>query len=74
MAREFVQVFVIQCKSTGEFLREDLTYSRLLADAGRLYDVQEASETAQFNLDYDYAISTFFEYERVGPIVHFSSH
>ena len=68
MARELVQVYVIQCKSTGEFLREDLTYSRLLAEAGRLHDVQEASETGQFNLDYDYAISTFFEYERVQRI------
>lgn len=70
MARELVQVYVIQCKSTGEFLREDLTYSRLLVEAGRLYDVQEASETAQFNLDYDYAISTFFEYERVQRIAY----
>lgn len=70
MARELVQVYVIQCKSTGEFLREDLTYSRLLAEAGCLHDVQEASETAQFNLDYDYAISTFFEYERVQRLVY----
>lgn len=73
MSREFVQVFVIQCRSTGEFLREDLTYSRLLSEAGRLHDVQEASETAQFNLDYDYAISTFFELETVRPKLDFSS-
>lgn len=70
MARELVQVYVIQCNSTGEFLREDLTYSRLLAEAGRLHDVQEALETAKFNLDYDYAISTFFEYERVQRITY----
>lgn len=67
MARELVQVYVIQCKSTGEFLREDLTYSRLLSDAGRLHDVEEAAETAQFNLDHDYAIATFFEYECTSP-------
>ncbi|KAB2963856.1 hypothetical protein [Zoogloea sp.] len=64
MARELVQVFVIQCKSTGEFLREDLTYSRFLTEAGRLHDVQEASETARDNLDYDYVISSFWEMEK----------
>lgn len=67
MARDFVQVFVIQCRSTGEFMREDLTYSRLLSDAGRLYDVQEAAETAQWNLEQDYAISTFWELSRALP-------
>lgn len=65
MSREFVQVFVIQCASTGEFLTEDLNYSRSLKRAGRLYDVQEAAETAQFNLDHDFEISTFFEYSKV---------
>lgn len=67
MAREMVQVFVIQCRSTGDFLREDLTYSRLLKEAGRLYDVQEAAETAQWNLEGDYEISTFWELGRVTP-------
>lgn len=62
--RELVQVYVIQCKSTGEFLCPDLTYSRLLKDAGRLFDPTEAAETAQCNLDHDYAISTFWEYRR----------
>lgn len=61
MARDFVQVFVIQCRSTGEFMRDDCTYSRLLSEAGRIYDVQEASETAQWNLEQDYAISAFWE-------------
>lgn len=65
MTREMVQVFVIQCASTGEFLTEDLNYSRSLKRAGRLYDVQEAAETAQFNLDHDFEISTFFEYSKV---------
>lgn len=62
MSREMVQVFVIQCASTGEFLTEDLNYSRSLKRAGRLYDVQEAAETAQFNLEHDFEISTFFEF------------
>lgn len=65
MAREMVQVFVIQCASTGEFLTDDLNYSRSLKRAGRLFDVQEAAETAQFNLEHDYEIITFFEYSNL---------
>ena len=65
MARDFVQVFVIQCRTTGEFMRDDCTYSRLLSEAGRIYDVQEAAETAQWNLEQDYAISAFWELSRV---------
>lgn len=61
-SREFVQVYVIQCKSTGEFLCSDLTYSRYLRDAGRLFDPTEAAETARFNLDHDFLIDTFYEY------------
>lgn len=61
-ARELVQVYVIQCKSTGEFLCADLTYSRLLKDAGRLFHPTEAVETAQFNLEHDYEIAAFYEY------------
>lgn len=64
MARELVQVYVIQCKSTGEFLRSDLTYSRFLKEAGRLFHPTEAAETAQFNLEHDYEIATFYEFRK----------
>lgn len=67
MARELIQVYVIQCASTGEFLTSDLCYSRSLLKAGRLYDPTEASETARDNLDHDYEIHTFFEY--INPVI-----
>jgi hypothetical protein len=64
MARELVQVFVIQCVTTGEFLTSDLEYSRSLKRAGRLFDFQEAVETAHDNLDYDFEISSFHEFKK----------
>jgi len=57
----FRQVFVIQCKSNGVFLTEELTYANSLRRAGRLYDIEEAQETARFNLSEDYEIHSFYE-------------
>lgn len=56
------RVYVIQCKVTGEFLTENLFYSRSLKFAGRLYDPQEAIDTAENNLSGDpYEIHSFYE-------------
>lgn len=59
------QVWVIQCRSTGSFLTQELHFSRSLRSAGRLYDKAEAVETAHSNLDDDYEIHTFFEVEQL---------
>jgi hypothetical protein len=58
----FRRVYVIQCKSTGEFLTPNLFYTKSLKRAGRLYDVQEAMDTADINIsDRDYEIHSFYE-------------
>jgi hypothetical protein len=61
----FRQVFVIQCKSNGVFLTEELSFANSLRRAGRLYDIEEAQETARFNLSEDYEIHSFYE-----PVLH----
>lgn len=58
----FRRVYVIQCKATGEFLTENLFYCRSLRRAGRLYDAQEAIDTAVNNTNGDeFEIHSFFE-------------
>jgi hypothetical protein len=57
------QVWIIQCKSSGQFLTRELGYEFSLKRAGRLYDIEEALETASGNLDDDFEIHTFFDVE-----------
>lgn len=57
----FRQVFVVQCKSNGLYLTEDCIYAISLRSAGRFYDIEEAQETARFNLSEDYEIHSFYE-------------
>ena len=58
----FRRVFVIQCKSTGEFLTEHLFYTKSLKRAGHIYDAQVAFDTADWNIsDRDYEIHSFYE-------------
>ena len=53
--------WVIQAKGDGRFLTEDLRYTENLAFAGRLYDVEEAIETARYNLGEDYRLHSSYE-------------
>lgn len=59
---EFRRFFIIQCRSTGAFLTEDLRYTNLAEKAGRLYCPHEAVDTARFNLDDDYAVFSAWEH------------
>ena len=60
----FRRAFVIQCKSTGEFLTPKGFFAKSLDRAGRVYDIQEAIDTAQMALsDGDYTISKIWEGE-----------
>lgn len=58
---EFRRFFIIQCRSTGAFLTEDLNYTNLAEKAGRLYCPYEAVDTAKHNLDDDYAVFSAWE-------------
>lgn len=64
MIVDAVPCFVIQCRSTGEFLTEELFYSRLFADAGRLFDREEALLTGSDNLGEDFEICSFWVINR----------
>jgi len=59
--RSFRQVFVIQCRSTGEFLTEQLVYARSLRLAGKCESMDEALTTAMCNLSDDFEIFSFWE-------------
>jgi len=48
---EIRPVYVIQDRVTGLFLTEELGFCKMLRDAGRLYDPEEAADTASDNLD-----------------------
>lgn len=58
---DLVQVWVIQDQRSGMFLRRDLGYARSLKEAGRLYDPQEAKDTARCQFGPDYEIHSFWE-------------
>lgn len=45
--------FVVQCRSNGLFLTNELDWARSLRFAGRLFDPEEALNTALDNLDPD---------------------
>lgn len=63
----FRRAYVIQDRDSGEFLYPspdgDVGCTKFLRDAGRLYDPEEAIETAQINLGCDFVITSFFELE-----------
>jgi len=62
MYREVVPSYVIQCRNTGLFLTEELGFCRMLRDAGRLHDLEEAADTASDNLDQgEFDIFMFWE-------------
>lgn len=59
--QNFRQAFVIQCKSNGLFLTEELGFAASLRRAGRCFGIEEAVDSARFNLSEDFEIHTFFE-------------
>lgn len=61
--RPLVPVWVIQCTHSGNFLGRDLQLHQSLTQAGRLYDQQEAKDTAICQLGYQYEIHQFWEME-----------
>ncbi|MCB5186135.1 hypothetical protein LG201_13050 [Methylobacillus gramineus] len=69
---EFRRFYIIQCRSTGSFLTEELGYTNLAEKAGRLYCPHEAVDTAQLNLDDDYAV--FSAWEEILEPVEMESH
>jgi hypothetical protein len=66
MLLDVQRFFVIQNRETGAFLSPNLFWVKTLRQAGRLYDAQEAFDTAEHNNDGDsYDIISF--YEQVKP-------
>lgn len=51
MRREVIPSYVIQSRETGLFLTEELGFSKMFRDAGRLHDFEEAVDTAELNFD-----------------------
>lgn len=58
---EFRRFWIVQCRSTGQFLTEGFGYSNLAERAGRFYCPFEAVDTAKHDLDDDYAIFSAWE-------------
>lgn len=58
------RVWVIQEKSSGHFLNNDLHLVTSLRAAGRCFDLDSAVDTASTNLDEDFEIHSFFEETR----------
>lgn len=65
MIVELVPCYVIQSKSSGLFLTEDMSYSPMVSKAGRIYDMQQAVETAVSFFDAgDFEIFSFWDVPR----------
>ncbi|MCE5180459.1 MAG: hypothetical protein LLG15_01530 [Betaproteobacteria bacterium] len=60
------RVYVIQCRSSGHFLTNDLGFAHSLRLAGRAPDIDHAVETAHDALGDDFEVHTFFEIPKVG--------
>lgn len=58
---DFRAYFIIQCRSSGLFLTEQLGFTQLVTKAGRLYDPHDAVDTAMSNCPNDYVIFSSYE-------------
>lgn len=56
----FCLVWVIQVKSTGEFLTPRLNYATRIHNAGFFTNKQSATDTAMNELDTDFEIFSFY--------------
>jgi len=60
----FRRAYIIQCVSTGEFLTPNDFWTKNLDRAGRVYDPQEARDTAEASIsDGDFRIVSLWEGE-----------
>lgn len=57
----YIKYFIIQAKIDGLYLTQDLNFTHDVRKAGKLYDIQEAIDTATYNLDCDFIITSNFE-------------
>lgn len=56
----FVQVYIVQCVSTGEFLSHALNYTKRVGSAGYFFNIESARETAINELDFDFELFSFY--------------
>lgn len=57
--------YLIQCTESGLFLRPsddgDVTFCRLICDAGAFNDYESAFDTAQFVIGSDFIVFSFYQ-------------
>jgi hypothetical protein len=63
----FIQVYVIQCQSTGEFVTRLMNYSKSLSRAGIFTDRNAAVDTGFNDLGDDFQVHTFYMKEHELP-------
>ncbi|UOF80599.1 hypothetical protein [Inoviridae sp.] len=63
----FRQVWIVQCRSSGEFLTYSGFYTYNLNQAGFFGDKQSAIDTAEHSLDVDFAVYDFYKRESELP-------
>lgn len=63
----FVRVFIIQCRSTGEFLTVHLQYTHSFKRAGLFSDRQAALDTGVSCLGSDFEVHDFYKKEHDLP-------
>lgn len=66
----FVEVFIVQCQSTGEFLTPMMNYTFNLNRAGYFFDRQSAIDTAMNDLNFDFVIYSFYKRQADLPVLH----
>jgi len=66
----FIEVFIIQCQSTGEFLTPMMNYTHNLNKAGYFFNRQAAIDTAMSELNFDFVIYSFYKREADLPASH----
>lgn len=64
----FKEVFIVQCKSSGEFLTTMMNYTYNLNRAGFFNTRQEALDTAVNEFQFDFEIYSFFKRESDLPV------
>ncbi len=58
---QFRRFFIIQARHDGRFMTSECSYCLNITKAGKLYDYDEAVETARYHLDADYIIFSAYE-------------
>jgi hypothetical protein len=63
----FIEVYIVQCKSTGEFLTPNMNYSTRPQNAGLFTSRLSAVDTAFNELDNDFELFSFYVKESTLP-------